>query len=324
MIGLIVFISSIAFAVWFLIFKKKIGKKLTREVTAGGRKLGLLERYYTAYHVIEQTKVIAYSARLQGKVPQKGQILSAIKEISTVHQGLKASLVPAAGNKEETEFRWLDDVDYESVYHFHTRQSEEDYKQITQQELNSSFDLHSNKPLWRVILIAQNDREIEDFEIVVVVHHLICDGISGQILTVEFLEILNHFVSGGKSKPQLDYDTSFPMEEVLDIRPNVFHIVSVLFTTYILSKYKKPRLGFMPVKQDSPLGKSTDHIVFHSIQPDKLQQIVAVSKRERVSVHAFLSVCFTAALAKFEMNYSNNQKVRELSNLASRKLIVSR
>lgn len=82
-------------------------------------------------------------------------------------------------------------------------------------------------PLWRLVLVA--DEDSPQWELLLLVHHIITDGVSGLALCESILDALSDDVDDNEASDVVLATRNDPLlEEVVDVRPELGTIVRLL------------------------------------------------------------------------------------------------
>ncbi|KAF9346322.1 hypothetical protein BGX26_002195 [Mortierella sp. AD094] len=110
-------------------------------------------------------------------------------------------------------FLRLESIDLQQLIRVVPIKSSTEIDRVIELEHNEPFDLSDNtSPLWR-LTIAPIEDDSSSFYLMFIIHHAICDGRSGMVLTEQLIELLN-------SKPR-------QLESTEDLSPSEFSRISI-------------------------------------------------------------------------------------------------
>lgn len=249
-------------------WKKLYPRVATEERNAAeGRRLGLLERWYTGHqqHQRNFTLVQRWTVQAGVRQPSLGELYAATAAVVEKHLAFRILLTPPEPGREET---WVDrkqeaphripvadcgpirdlkqleealgDGSSAAVFRWVKREERDTWTTVAHEGSHERFDIHAGDCL-RVTVVSSDDSPFEEertLEVVFCFHHLVADGLSGAVIIDEFSKLLSAIgreTLQGESDcfssvlESIPFDSHrIPVEAAVDCRPSVFAFLGEL------------------------------------------------------------------------------------------------
>ncbi|MCX2453787.1 condensation domain-containing protein [Pedobacter sp. PLR] len=215
--------------------------------------------------------------KIKGVFPEES-IHHALKKLQEKHP-----LLNAAVEDDEQGMPWFVVKEGLSIpVRITERLSNADWKTQTTQEWATVFDTRKG-PLMRLVWI----KGAEASELILVIHHCLCDGGSAMAILSEFLMLLDDgSVDIGKEDPILDVNDIIPAEVLKDRKKRV--------KAKLIGSVATFALWLIPVKKKL-VERKKDYMIHWKLQKEWSDQLMIKCKAEQVTVNTVLCAAVLAA-----------------------------
>lgn len=196
------------------------------------------------------------------------------------------------------------------------------WQEILEEELNCQIDSQHNC-LLRVTYITSSENNIS--ELIFLINHAICDGVSFLNLCHTFLKYCEQIIKGKEVK--IKSLTMMPtVESLLPIKNNLslkskrlFSIINLILNQVI----KKPHL--LKKEISCPVSQQNTLSIHRSLRRSKTLQLIQICKQEKTTVTGALNAAMLMALKNniILTNKTNNIYINGVIPINLRKLIQS-
>ena len=191
----------------------------------------------------------------------------------------------------------------------HPEMREDAARRLIHEEINAPFDLYSS-PLWRVKVIRFDD---QDHVLLVVLHHIICDGWSVSVLLREVSLLYLAFISGQPSPlPELSIQyADFSEWERESVQSKSFekHLaywkLHLSGTTTLKLPYDRPKGAPSPIR---------DGCYAFSLNAELAARLTRLTLEQNASLHMILMAAYQTLLYR----YTGQQDIVVACNVARR------
>ncbi|CAR28330.1 hypothetical protein ZYGR_0R00650 [Zygosaccharomyces rouxii] len=295
----------------------------------GHRKLSSLERYFYTRSIINLHSCFYVGIQLN-QLPSRTQIQHALKSTIDTFIQLRCNV----GIDEEDGKPYLKIIDQslelkDVVEFVDWAKFDEDKMNYVFQ--NYAFPYHTEKPLWKVLVIP-NERKL-----VLLMSHVLFDGMAGVIILQEFLKNLNQSMNAIENTISTVYEPGeiqsftsnhhpyedwpigwkakllqFLFAQYLKWKPINADMVGPKSEDFKFNSYFLPH-GLLEKRSDSTGGLyqvRCDNLQRNiHLTPEELEKVLQLCKDHRVSFSSLLTALFARSLAKFSdpTSYTGSQ-----------------
>eukprot|EP00343_Euplotes_focardii_P011126 CAMPEP_0205830666 /NCGR_PEP_ID=MMETSP0206-20130828/41767_1 /ASSEMBLY_ACC=CAM_ASM_000279 /TAXON_ID=36767 /ORGANISM="Euplotes focardii, Strain TN1" /LENGTH=485 /DNA_ID=CAMNT_0053134541 /DNA_START=29 /DNA_END=1486 /DNA_ORIENTATION=- len=286
-------------AIFFALAGKKVGTPPTKQPVwkNGSRRLGLLERWYSASHetgvMLNFCTVVSCHSTLPLRLADFQEAVACVCRTLPL---LRATIVDDDASPYFEEISNFQGVEVTRVQ----RVTADTWERLVESENVKPFPYAKGPaPLWRVHLV-DCEGSPGDFELVVTVHHGIADGRANMHICRQLLKAYARARDGSppSSAPvPLDSDTAaLPLDGLVDLRPSVGFVAKLLLAHKL--GVGVPERGWLgrPAEPEARSG----HVLSGEFTSDETSAIVARCRAEQVTVHALAVAASLIAAAAAE------------------------
>lgn len=175
-----------------------------------------------------------------------------------------------------------------------SRLHDEDWKEQSVQEWAAAFDT-KNGPLMRVVWIKGTERS----ELILVIHHCLCDGGSAMAILSELLILMDD--------GSADIGTESPFLQIQDIVPTaILHNSKKRFKAKLIGKAATFALWLIPVKKRI-VDRKTDYLVHWKLDEEQSSKLLKKCKSEGVTVNTMLCAAVLDAFKSVRKEHYHNK-----------------
>jgi hypothetical protein len=313
--ALVTLLALVCFVKALLNVKVGIDRKLGIAHTSGGRRLGLLERWYVAHtragvHTGFMVAMEMHGATAMSSKDVKETLTRVSKRFPWLRARLRRDGVQGVDsrrslNNNKGNSVWGDDfyinveADLQQPFGFRELSSVPLVDVFQEEGRTLWHDEDPSKPLWRVTMVRSNTR----ITLVLAFHHLITDGVGAMAIVEAILE--EHDNSGHRVEPHMEALPP-PMEDITDTVPRLGHLlVPVLLDRFPkLTSYLKPSPHWQGKKHvDVPNGSMREpHMLcLNVILRTELPFLERYRKMNGLSINTLLVTTLTKAIAGVQL-----------------------
>eukprot|EP00040_Diaphanoeca_grandis_P039518 m.259283 g.259283 ORF g.259283 m.259283 type:complete len:519 (+) comp37856_c0_seq1:96-1652(+) len=319
--------SAFTFGLLWLL-RTRIGTRPAdvRKWKGGTRPLGLLERWYSASHeteVMHNFCVVVHGSTTNPTSLDRSIWEQALRRTLAQLPFLRVTIVD---DDVCPYFQELGDIDVGAQLSFVTRYDDDSWARVAERENGMGFGYGKVQlPLWRVVLVV-GEGTSPDFELIVTVHHGVCDGraamyVARTVLQMHAETITASLCNTNKSDPMeqanLPVETcSLPaLDNLEDTRPTVGYVLKLLFETNFLKGRGGGWRG-----NPATLEERTGRLLSGHLDVDVGSKLFARCHTEKVSVTALVVAASQVASAwacRHQENDGDNHKQQHHDTLTS-------
>lgn len=253
------------------------------------RELGLLEQWYNASHDMQVMMNFCVAVQGVSDTPiSKSDLEAAMKQVCELRPLLQMTII---GGDSQPEFAPVKKLDYDAQIRFEERKDAETWIRVIENENMHGFGNDIKPaPLWRLVLVA---KEQGDFELILTIHHAVCDGRAAVHVAQEILNAYKR-VKQNQEPSTPPAALALPMDAHFDCRPTVGYLLTRLVKHHFMSKASNLWLG-----ANDNNGQRSGHFLVGELAQDKSQRLLERCREKGVTVQCYLLAA--AKLAYFEM-----------------------
>jgi NRPS condensation-like uncharacterized protein len=174
------------------------------------------------------------------------------------------------------------------------RMGDDDWETESVKEWSTVFDT-ANGPLIRLVWIKSSTVS----DLILVVHHCLCDGRAGMVILAELLNVLdNADAEIGKEHPITNISDIIPADMLTSKRKRIKARLIGSIATLIL--------WLIPVKKKT-IDRKTDYLIHWKLDKDVSADLIAISKIEGVTVNTLLCNIVLSAFKQVRQQKAHNK-----------------